>query len=50
MHHSAHRGNRVVWWHASAAASVGLRAGELALSLPRHFSARDLLKWAARLV
>lgn len=28
---------------------AGMRVGELALSLPRHFSVRDLFKWAARM-
>jgi midasin len=40
------------WWHAAAAAAAagaGLRPGELALALARHFSVRDLFKWAARM-
>ncbi len=40
------------WWVAAAAAALrdaGVRPGELSLSLPRHFSVRDLFKWARRM-
>lgn len=40
------------WWAAAAVTALrgaGVRPGELALALGRHFSLRDLLKWAARM-
>ncbi len=43
----------VRWWeHAARAAldAASVRVGELSLSLPRHFSVRDLFKWADRMV
>ena len=33
----------------AALEAAGLRSGELTLSLGRHFSLRDLIKWARRM-
>ena len=43
---------RRCWWHTaalSALAAAGIRPGDLSLSLGRHFSVRDLFKWAQRM-
>lgn len=48
----AHAQQPSFWWHSAAAvalAAAGLRQGELALALNRHFSVRDLFKWGARM-